>query len=326
MLLALQQNFIGQMNELGAKSIPFLFVIDFEGLHPMIYPLDKIPGNIRFQCPMFPQKAMPSNTFTKEVKFLKRPVSFERYVKAFSLVQKHLRRGDTYLLNLTLPSEIITNLSLEEIFERSTAVYKLWIQDSFLCFSPEIFVRIREGEIASYPMKGTIDAALPNAEQMLLDDPKELAEHNTIVDLIRNDLSMVAKKVSVRRYRYIERLKTHESELLQASSEIVGQLPDDYARNIGTILSTLLPAGSISGAPKEKTLAVIKAAERYPRGFYTGVFGVFDGRNMDSGVMIRFIEKQGAQLFYKSGGGITAQSDLKKEYQELIDKVYVPFT
>ncbi len=108
------------------------------------------------------------------------------------------------------------------------------------------------------------------------------------------------------------------------SSEITGKLSADYHKHLGDILVTLLPAGSISGAPKVKTLKIIEAAENETRGYYTGVFGYFDGENLDSGVMIRFIEQKGDRLFYRSGGGITIQSDLRSEYQEAIDKVYVP--
>jgi para-aminobenzoate synthetase component 1 len=86
----------------------------------------------------------------------------------------------------------------------------------------------------------------------------------------------------------------------------------------------LLPAGSISGAPKRKTVEIIRDAEGEPRGYFTGVFGIFDGINVDSGVMIRYIENTPNGFVYRSGGGITAQSDLVQEYQEAIDKVYAP--
>ena len=75
---------------------------------------------------------------------------------------------------------------------------------------------------------------------------------------------------------------------------------------------------------KKKTIEIIKQSETEKRGYYTGVSGIFDGKDLDSCVMIRFIEKQDNKLFYKSGGGITSQSDAKKEYQELIDKIYIP--
>ena len=90
------------------------------------------------------------------------------------------------------------------------------------------------------------------------------------------------------------------------------------------ILLKLLPAGSICGAPKKKTLEIISKYETYERGYYTGVFGIFDGNNLHSAVMIRFIEKSDGKFIFKSGGGITSLSDPMDEYQELIDKVYVP--
>ncbi|MFZ1573367.1 MAG: chorismate-binding protein, partial [Candidatus Kapaibacterium sp.] len=95
--------------------------------------------------------------------------------------------------------------------------------------------------------------------------------------------------------------------------------------HIGDTLISLLPAGSISGAPKKKTLEIINKVEKYKRGYYTGVFGYFDGVNLESSVMIRFIEKTSKGLIFKSGGGITFLSEAYKEYNELIDKVYVPF-
>lgn len=175
-------------------------------------------------------------------------------------------------------------------------------------------------------MKGTIDADIPGAAEAILNDEKEKAEHITIVDLIRNDLSLVADHVYVSKFRYIDKLKTSHKDLLQVSSEITGTLPPDYHSRIGDILVSLLPAGSVSGAPKQKTVQVIAEAEQEKRGYYTGVFGYFDGHLLDSGVMIRFIEQCNNQLYFRSGGGITTQSDAKTEYQEAIDKVYVPLT
>ena len=85
-----------------------------------------------------------------------------------------------------------------------------------------------------------------------------------------------------------------------------------------------MPAGSISGAPKEKTVQIIQQAENQPRGYYTGVFGIFDGESLQSAVAIRFIEQTDNGLVFRSGGGITVQSDVQEEYRELIQKVYVP--
>ena len=219
----------------------------------------------------------------------------------------------------------------------------------FVCFSPETFVRIKGGRIYSYPMKGTLDASLPNAEKLLMEDRKEAAEHATIVDLIRNDLSRVAEDVRVDKYRYVDVLHTNKGDILQTSSEISGRLPEDYPHHLGEILDAQLPAGSITGAPKDKTMQIIQEAEGYDRGFYTGIMGIYDQGELNSAVMIRFIEeetspvdfeadgkknfkanagkkpKESRKLYFKAGGGITSKSDCRREYEEVIQKIYLPF-
>jgi para-aminobenzoate synthetase component 1 len=173
-------------------------------------------------------------------------------------------------------------------------------------------------------MKGTIESSVKDAETVLLADKKEEAEHNTIIDLIRNDLSKFADNVEVTRYRYIDRINSGNGEMLQVSSEITGKLKNGFESQLGDIIVSMLPAGSVTGAPKKETLRIISESETYKRGWYTGVFGVFDGKSLDSGVMIRFIEKNNDRLIFKSGGGITCMSEPLKEYDELISKVYVP--
>jgi len=315
---------IDKINALGENSIPFIFIIDYNLQNPVILPLKKLdPDQILYSINGFTNSAKFNPSDTK-LKFDYIPVEYKRYQKAFDLVQKHIRHGNSFLLNLTMPSIVECNYTLKEIFHFSRAKYKLWFKDQFIVFSPEIFVKINGRKISSFPMKGTIDAVIPDAENKLLTSKKEVAEHYTIVDLIRNDLSLVAKKVRVTRFQYIDHIKTHNRELLQMSSEITGELPENYREHLGDILYSLLPAGSISGAPKKKTLDVISEAEQYERGYFTGIFGIFDGKNLDSGVMIRYIEKTNNELIYKSGGGITSQSDCEQEYQELINKIYVP--
>ncbi len=314
-----------QMNIYGAKSKPFLFGIDFDVKYGFFVEPDKASeSGIYFNINGFGNE---SAQFAKNdpIKLIKYPVSLKQYEKSFKIVHSNLEKGNSYLTNLTFETPIESNLSLAEIFERSNARYRLLFGDWFVVFSPEIFVRISEGVIRSFPMKGTIDASLPNAINLLISNPKETAEHNTIVDLIRNDLSMVASDVKIERFRYIEEIITNEKSLLQASSEISGKLPENYNDDLGNIFRKLLPAGSISGAPKKSTIEIIQEAETYKRGFYTGVFGYFDGSKLDSGVMIRFIKNENGKLSFCSGGGITANSVPINEYNELIDKVYVPF-
>jgi para-aminobenzoate synthetase component I len=314
------------MNDFGARHLPFLFIIDFLAQSPLVLPLNEIDkahilydvqGNANWNAgdvPLSPEQTI----------LTRHPISYKRYAAAFENVAQHIHDGNSYLLNLTFPTRIHTNRTLREIFFLSSAKYKLWIKDQFVVFSPEPFVRIQNHEISSYPMKGTIDASVDHAQEKILNDEKELAEHTTIVDLIRNDLSMIASDVHVESFRYVERISTNQKDLLQVSSKISGVLAPDFQARIGTLLFTMLPAGSISGAPKKKTVEIILESEQYRRGYYTGIFGIFDGSTMESGVMIRFIENIDGELYYKSGGGITAMSVPELEYQEMIDKVYVP--
>jgi len=320
----IQQHTINQMNELGAQGKPFVFVIDFDFEKPLIFEPDnvseilwKTPEKSNFHLAKSQDKPVVWNIY---------PVELEQYQQAFNKVQQHIQNGDTYLLNLTMPTMVETNLTPEEIFHRSEASYKVWLKDQFVCFSPEIFVRINNGIISSFPMKGTIDANVDNAEKLLLNDEKEVAEHHTIVDLIRNDLSRIATHVEVEKLMYIDKIKTNRGDLLQMSSQISGKLPENYQQSIGTILAKLLPAGSICGAPKPKTLEIIRNVESCQRGYYTGVFGVYDGVNLDSCVLIRYLEQEGHELVFKSGGGVTFLSDCPAEYNELIQKVYVPIS
>ena len=310
-----------KLNRLGSNGTPFLFVIDYKAKKGyVINEVEFDPNFILFDI----ERVIPNKPFINQIKWQITPVSINQYQPKFDFVVEQIHKGNSFLTNLTQPTEIETNLSLSDLYEVGSAKYKLWLKDKFTVLSPETFVRIEGQTISSFPMKGTIDASIPNAEEQILNDPKEKAEHATIVDLIRNDLSLVAEQVEVKRYRYIDKLTTNKQDLLQVSSEISGRLPENYKEKLGDILFALLPAGSICGAPKKKTLEIIEQAEAYERGFYTGIWGWFDGQNLDSAVMIRFIEQDGDKLIFKSGGGITAQSDLIKEYEELIQKVYVP--
>jgi para-aminobenzoate synthetase component 1 len=315
---------ISLMNEYARRNEAFFFAVDFDAAHCVVQRMAEQPSahilfdfngtrNYRANGPLPPN-----------ILFAKKPVSFSRYRRAFENVQKHIYAGNTYLVNLTFPTFVETNLNLRQIFLSSRAKYKFYYDDQFVVFSPETFLQIRDGVVATFPMKGTIDAALPDAENRIMENEKEKAEHTTVVDLLRNDLSVVSRNVCVKRYRFIERVHTNGKNLLQVSSEIAGVLPADYGARIGEILFTLLPAGSISGAPKRKTMEIIRETECCRRGFYTGVCGYYADGSLDCGVMIRFIEKRPDGFYYRSGGGITAYSDLETEYRELIDKVYLP--
>lgn len=313
------------MNRCGAAGRPFLFGVDFE-LHEGFFVENPCGAatDIRFVCGAADNLSGGESTPPPVARI--EPLRSDRaaYLQRFASIRRGLLRGDTFLANLTERTPVRCDLSLEEIFRYTCAPYRLLLPGRAVCFSPECFVRIEGGCIRSFPMKGTIDAARPGAEAELLADYKETCEHRTIVDLIRNDLSRVADRVRVERFRYVEPIATSRGEILQTSSEIVGELRDGWREELGDILFSLLPAGSVSGAPKEATLRLIREAEGRPRGFYTGVFGYFDGRDLDSGVLIRYIERDSDGLWFRSGGGVTIHSDPQAEYDEVLTKIYLP--
>lgn len=319
-------NAIKIMNELGKKQIPYLFIIDFLGESPIILQLNQIdPHEILFSINgVTNADSIESNKFVPKLKFEFTPIKYEYYKRCYEKIQSEIAFGNTYLLNLTFPTEIKMNWTLRDVFDNTKAKYKLLYNDIFTVFSPEPFIKILENRIFSYPMKGTIDGELSHAESIILSDEKETAEHYTIVDLIRNDLNMVSSEVRVDKFRYIDKLNTDQGSILQVSSEISGKLSPDWRDGIGDIIFKLLPAGSISGAPKERTIEIIRNTEGYERGYYTGIMGIFTGDSLDSGVMIRFIEQTDNGFVFKSGGGITSKSNVIKEYNELLQKIYVP--
>ena len=312
------------MDDLSLKKVPFFFMVDFLLEKVEVFQENEIKEEsllIDFQN--FKNiKTTEAENAEIELKILSE--SAEIYRKGFDFVQENLRQGNSYLTNYTVKTEIAINLTLKEIFYHSKAKYKVWYNDEFVFFSPETFVEIIDDQIYTHPMKGTIEASIENAVEILKNDVKEKAEHFTVVDLLRNDLSMVADEVQVDEFQRIDFIKTQQKDLYAMSSKISGKLKPEFQNKIGTVMKTLLPAGSILGAPKPKTLEIIVEAENYDRGFYTGVCGWFDGENLDSCVMIRFIEKENGKLFFKSGGGITHLSKFADEYKEMKNKIYVP--
>lgn len=313
-----------KMNDAKGKGLSFLFGISFDLSEGFFVEDPARQNEILFQVKESGNKSLQINN-NGCFSFNYAPISLAEYRKKFDIVYRGLKRGDSFLTNLTIKTPINTNLTLRDIFAQSTSPFQLFIPERFVCFSPERFVKISNGKISTNPMKGTIDANLPNAEKIIREDFKEKAEHNTIVDLLRNDLSINSNNVRVNKYRYIDKIETSRKSILQVSSEITGQLKDNYLQYLGDIIFGMLPAGSVSGAPKDATIKLINEAEGESRGYYTGVFGYFDGKELDSAVMIRFIEKIDGQLYYRSGGGITAYSNCESEYKEVLDKIYLPF-
>ncbi len=312
-----------KMDGLSRQGVPFFFITDFLMQTVEVYTLDELAdAGISIHFPKFSYGQLEEGESDLDLQSC--PESLAVYKQGFDIVQHHLKIGNSYLMNYTRKTEITVNRTLSEIFSLAEAKYKVLYKDSFVFFSPETFIETVGDAIFTHPMKGTIDASLHNAAETLKNDIKERAEHYTVVDLLRNDLSMVADEVQLDEFQRIDFLKTKQKDLYAMSSEISGKLKPEFKGKIGSILKTLLPAGSILGAPKKKTLEVLLEAENYDRGFYTGVCGWFDGANLDSCVMIRFMEKESDKMYFKSGGGITHLSQLQDEYEEMKNKIYVP--
>ncbi|MDO5017642.1 MAG: aminodeoxychorismate synthase component I [Porphyromonas sp.] len=318
---------ISQMDQAGKERRPFLFVLDYEKSQGAIVldPLDQQEvlfkmgaiSNIQERASVVPQTPLEIH-----------PESQERYARRFDVIQKGMASGASVLANLTVCTPIDTPLSLKEILLGTKAKYQiLFPEGQFVCFSPERFVAIsREGIISTDPMKGTITDEEPGAPEVILNNYKETSEHCAVVDLLRSDLSRVADRVEVSRFRYFTEIATPDHTIYQVSSEIKGALAQGWQGRIGTIIDQLLPAGSILGAPRESTRRLIAEAEgKDTRGFYCGVFGYFDGEKMDSSVLIRFIrEDETGRKYYHSGGGVTVNSTMEQEYREVINKIYLP--
>lgn len=309
------------LNKYGSLKEPFLFVLSYDLSQYYVKPLKELPNEVKYEI-----KDKVSSKLTYKEKIEKYPISYEEYKKKFDFIQENIKKGNSYLLNLTAKTQVDLKLDLDEIYEKANAKFKLKFFDDFVCFSPEKFVEIKKNKIYTYPMKGTIDSKVPNAKAKILGDIKEMAEHTMVVDLLRNDLGIVANKIRVDKFRFIDKINAGDKKLLQVSSKISGHLDDNWNEKIGDILTSILPAGSITGCPKKKTVEILNSCENYERDFYTGVFGVYDGKSLSSAVMIRFIEKdKNGKTYYKSGGGITCDSNASLEYEELINKIYLPF-
>ena len=330
-----------QMNGLGRAGVPFVWGVDYarERCFVLEEPFtegeilwevrgvgNKVAAGVVTTGEVAPEEAMAGEGAAEVVPELRiaRRVEYGEYEGMFATLRAGLLRGDSFLANLTVPTEVELRGTLRDVFRHSSAPFKLLIGDEFVCFSPEPFVTIREGMISTFPMKGTIDASLPEAERKLMEDYKETCEHFTIVDLMRNDINMVAEEVTVPRLRYVETIATAKGSILQTSSEVRGRIPAGKERDFGDIILPLLPAGSITGAPKPATVELIARSEIAPRGWYTGVFGYFDGAAMQSAVMIRCIQRGAdGKLYFHSGGGVTVNSDCRDEYEEVLTKVYL---
>ncbi len=188
--------------------------------------------------------------------------------------------------------------------------------------SPETLVKLEDGVLHTFPLAGTRprgkdDREDKQLEKELLADEKELAEHNMLVDLGRNDLGKISKigSVEVEKYMEIERF----SHVMHIGSTVKSIIADD--KDAIDAISSVLPAGTLSGAPKLRACEIINELENNKRGIYGGAIGYIDFTgNMDTCIAIRLAFKKNGKVFVRSGAGIVADSVPKTEYQECINK------
>lgn len=313
------------MNRYGREHRPFIFALDYEKSEGYLL-ADPLTSETDLLFDFHGTTNAPAPDCSRSLQWQIQPESLEVYARRFAIVRKGLMDGRTRLTNLTVRTPMVIGGSLEEIFHSTAAKYRMCVPGRWVCFSPETFVTIdKDGRISSEPMKGTIDASTPNVEMAILNDYKETREHVTMVEMMVDELSAVADEVRCERFRFFTRIAHHTGDILQVSSEIAGRLKPNFRENLGDLFDALTPAASICGTPKQSTLQLIRDAEQRPRGYYTGVMGYFDGESVDSGVLIRFIEQDENGAFtYRSGGGVTIDSTVEKEYHEVIQKVYLP--
>ena len=213
------------INQYSSSGIPFFFLIDFEALKPIVIPLSEMSDSdisININGVEYGRKiehrAFDSNIISNED-------NFTSYKSKFDFVKENINQGNAYLVNLTQRTKLESNIDLEKVYSNTQSYLKICKKDDFVCFSPERFITISDDMIYSFPMKGTISANVQDAELKLLNNSKELFEHYTIVDLIRNDISMVATNVTVEKFRYIDIIETiNKGDILQTSSKISGHL------------------------------------------------------------------------------------------------------
>lgn len=241
----------------------------------------------------------------------------------------YIKEGDIFQVVLSNPLRAKASGSLFDTYRilRSTNPSPYMFYFSSDCIemagaSPETLVRLQNGVLHTYPLAGSRprganereDKAL---EKELLSDEKECAEHNMLVDLGRNDIGRVARLGSVEVEKYMQIVRY--SHIMHIASSVRGEIDKD--KDALDALSAVLPAGTLSGAPKIRACEIINELEQTPRGVYGGAVGYLDfSGNMDSCIAIRLVYKKGDELVVRSGAGIVADSVGKTEHTECLNK------
>ncbi|MHB8073956.1 anthranilate synthase component I [Desulfosporosinus fructosivorans] len=259
-----------------------------------------------------------------------RPLFKEReYCAMVNKAKHYIREGDIFQVVLSNRFEADFEGSLLNAYRvlrtSNPSPYMFYISSDDLEIagaSPETLVKLQSGSLHTFPLAGTKPRGKTEEEDLenekdLLSDPKELAEHNMLVDLGRNDLGRISKfgTVKVEKYMSIERF----SHVMHIGSTIRGEIRDD--KNALDAVDAVLPAGTLSGAPKIRACEIINELENNKRGIYGGAIGYIDFTgNLDTCIAIRIVFKKNGKVFVRSGAGIVADSVPENEYQECINK------
>jgi len=254
--------------------------------------------------------------------------SFEDYARSFSRIKDYILAGDCYQVNLTqrfeadLPTDFqVSDFYLAQQTQRKNpyaCFMRINARQHLLSFSPEQFIASDAGNVQTKPIKGTLPSQPDSNEQVLANSLKDRAENLMIVDLLRNDLSKVCQLNSVR-VPELFKVEKHK-HIFHMVSTITGKLKQSISPYEALI--HCFPGGSITGAPKKRAMEVIHELEQHPRDAYCGSFFMWsDSGNFDSSILIRTIVHHHNKLYCWAGGGIVADSEVEKEYQESLEKV-----
>ena len=253
----------------------------------------------------------------------------DKYCEMVERAKHHIKEGDIFQIvlsnRLSAPFEgslLNTYRMLRTINPSPYMFYFSGTDVEVAGASPETLVKLENGILHTFPLAGTRPRGKSDKEDKaleaeLLKDEKELAEHNMLVDLGRNDLGKISRfgSVQVEKLHSIERY----SHVMHIGSTVRGEIKEEY--DALSAIEAVLPAGTLSGAPKIRACRLIAELENNKRGIYGGAIGYIDfSGNMDTCIAIRIAYKKNGKVFIRSGAGIVADSDPQKEYNECINK------
>lgn len=250
------------------------------------------------------------------------------YQQKVARILEHLAAGDIYQANLTFPLEIEAHGSAEALYARlrrnQPAPYSGFLafeDDLILSLSPERFFSLQDDVLAAQPMKGTAPATVPDAATNLQQDPKNRAENLMITDLLRNDLSQVAERASVKTPALFE--IEHLPSVYQMTSRVTAKRRADAS--LADIMAALFPCGSVTGAPKRSAMRIIRAQEDSPRGIYCGAIGMIApdssmSFNVPIRTMVQTSGRTGTKTQMSIGSGVVADSTAQGEFDECLLK------